>query len=108
MTREEKDILNTTSKKCRLLTVISLCLVIGLALAKMVVSNKAATWGEQVEAVENQAEAVKQENLNLKTQLAAKGGGLETLQAAAEAAGFTSDIQVKYFTKPETVALNLP
>ena len=108
MTRDEKQILNTTSRKCRIITAVSLCVVIGLGIAKMVVANRAATWGEQVDAVASKSEAVRQENLRLKAELAARGGGLETLSAAAEAAGFTSDVTVLYFAPPQPVALNLP
>ena len=108
MTREEKQNLNTTSKKCRIITAVSLCLMITLGIAKMMVANRASTWGRQVESVESQAEAVKQENLRLKTELATKGGGLESLAQLAEAAGFTSEVEVLYFNQLKPVALSLP
>ena len=108
MTREEKQNFNTTSRKCRIITVVSLCLMITLGIAKMMVANRASTWGKEVEAVESQTEAVKQENLRLKTELATKGGGLESLAQLAEAAGFTSEVEVLYFNQLKPVALSLP
>jgi hypothetical protein len=74
----------------------------------MVVANKASTWGEKVEAIKAQTEAIRKENLNLRTELAQKSGGLTELHLLAQNKGFTSEVNIQYFPTPASVALTRP
>ena len=105
---QEKQLLAKFQRKCRFCIFISLAIVFCLSLTKIFFSNRAATWGHNLESIEQQAQAIKLENLNLKGQLAQKTGGLNQLAQQAQEKGFTDKPVIKYFKHSVSVAQKLP
>lgn len=108
MTREEKDQYQQISRKCRFCLAGSLGLVLALALTRMVLSNRPATWGGDLNELKQTVAEVKNQNFHLTTELAAKSGNLIDIQAAALAAGYTDKPQIKTLAVPAAVAQALP
>lgn len=108
MTRDEKIQHQLLSRKCRTCFWLSLGLVFSLSLIKMILSNRPATWGNNLEVLKQQVNQLKQENQYLTTQLALKQGGLIQLQQQAKNQGFTEKPQFKFLTPPAAVAQKLP
>ncbi|MFH0943072.1 MAG: hypothetical protein V1810_02745 [Candidatus Beckwithbacteria bacterium] len=103
-----KQVNVTISRKCRLCLVGSISLVLILTLIKIVAANQTATLGQNLEAIKQQTNLIRQQNLQLKSQLAIKTGGLHELQDQALNQGFTDKPQIKYITQPQTVAQSRP
>jgi len=108
MTRDEKLKLNTVTKKCQTCLFLSIGLVILLTLVKMVFSNRAATWGRDLESIKKQTFAIAKENRRLDQELAQKTGGLDNLAVMAKEKGFVDKPNYQYFTSGPTVAQKLP
>lgn len=98
----------TISRKCRLCLLASLGLVISLSLVKIIASNQTVTLGRDLEAIKQETDLTKQQNLQLKTQLAVKTGGLNELSRQALSQGFTDKPTIKYLNPSTTVAQKLP
>jgi len=96
------------SRKCRLCLAASVGLVIALSLMKIIASNQTATLGQKLEAIKQETDFTKQQNLQLKTELATKTGGLTDLSQQALSQGFTDKPTIKYFNSSTTVAQKLP
>lgn len=95
-------------KKCRFSFWASLFLVLGLALVKLVLSNRSATWGRQLEAIKAETEAVRSENDRIRLQLNQQIGGLDQLKEKALSLGYVEKPAYLYFTDKEWVAQKLP
>ena len=108
MTRDEKQKHQLVSKKCQTCLKLSLGLVICLGLTKMVLTNRASTWGHDLYSIKQQTQAIKNQNLNLQSELAKSTGGLTQLSLEAEKQGFTDKPTYKYFQKGPSVAQALP
>jgi hypothetical protein len=108
MTRQEKLENKIINKKSNTCLKVSLVVVLTLSLFKMILSNRASTWGHALEDIQSQTYQLQKQNLHLKQQLAQKTGGLDQLAEAAKKQGFTDKPQYQYFTSPETVAQVLP
>lgn len=105
MTREEKTQYQQISRKCRFCFTASIGLVVLLAITRMILSNRPATWGGDLNQLKQNIAEVKTQNFYLATELAAKSGNLLELQAAALANGYTDKPEVKYFNE-YSLALN--
>ena len=108
MTREQKKINQDISQKCRILMILSLGLVFSLSLVKMVFTNRASSWGNNLEQVKKQTYQVQKQNLHLKSQLARETGGLSELAKLAEDQGFTDKPNYQYFSSGKPLAQVLP
>ena len=109
MTKQQiKQHQQTISRKCRLCLAASLGLVISLSLVKIIVSNQTATLGRDLEAIKQETDLTKQQNLQLKSQLTVKTGGLTELNQQALSQGFTDKPTIKYLNSFTTVAQKLP
>ena len=108
MTREQKQLYQHSFKRCRSFITVCIAVVVILALVKMVMVNRAATWGFQLETLKQQTEEIKKQNLYLQAQLAQQAGGLDQLTLQAQAQGFVDKPQVKYFTPGAGLAQKLP
>lgn len=108
MTKQEKQKLERIDRKCKACLLLSLGLVLSLTVAKMVFSNRAATWGHVLEGIKKETYQIQKQNLHLKTQLAQTTGGLEQLAEQARQQGFTDKPNFKYFTAGPSVAQKLP
>ena len=109
MTKQQiKQHQQTISRKCRLYLAASLGLVISLSLMKIIVSNQTATLGRDLEAIKQETDLTKQQNLQLKSQLTVKTGGLTELNQQALSQGFTDKPTIKYLNSFTTVAQKLP
>ena len=76
MTKQQiKQYHQAISRKCRLCLAASVGLVIALSLVKIIASNQTATLGQKLEAIKQETDFTKQQNLQLKGQLAVKTGG---------------------------------
>lgn len=95
-------------KKCRFSFAASLFLVLSLLLTKLVLANRVATWGRQLEAIKTETAAVKAENEERQLQLSRQSGGLDQLKAKALEMGFVEKPQYLYLTSGETVAQKRP
>jgi len=105
---QEKQLLKKLIRKCRLCIGFSLGLIFCLNLIKMFFSNRASNWGHNLEAIKQQTQTIKLENLNLKGQLAQQTGGLNQLAQQAQEKGFTDKPVIKYFKYSVSVAQKLP
>lgn len=105
MTREEKNLNQQISRKCRFCFVASIGLVILLGITRMILSNRPATWGGDLNKLKRTVAEVKNQNFYLATELAAKTGNLSELEIAAMAAGYTDKPKIKYFHE-HSLALN--
>jgi len=109
MTKSEiKQMNHTISRKCRLSLIGSISLVIVLTLVKIIAANQTATLGQNLESIKQQTNLTKQQNLQLKSQLATKTGGLNQLNEQALSQGFTDKPQIKYINQPQSVAQKRP
>lgn len=108
MTRAEKKHHQKISKKCLACLRLSLGLVLVLGLAKMVLTNRASTWGHDLYSIKKQTDQLKKENLSLETELVKLSGGLDQISLKAKELGFTDKPKIKYFTKGSSVAQVLP
>ncbi len=108
MTREEKDQYQQISRKCRFCFAASIGLVITLALTRMILSNRPATWGGDLNELKQTVAEVKNQNFHLATQLAAASGNLLEIQQAALTSGYTDKPTIKHLAVPATVAQALP
>lgn len=109
MTKQQQLQLETrTSRKCRLCLYGSLALVITLTLIKMILSNRAATWGKALDNLTQETTQIKQTNLILRTQMAQKTGGMIKLEKLAQEKGFIINPTVKYYPGGVSVAQKLP
>lgn len=105
MTKEEKNQYQQISRKCRFCLTGSIGLVILLAITRMILSNRPATWGGDLNQLKQTITEVKNQNFYLATELAAKTGNLSELEIAAMAAGYTDKPKIKYFHE-HSLALN--
>lgn len=109
MTKQQiKQYHQTISRKCRLCLATSVALVIALSLVKIIASNQTATLGQNLEAIKQETDLTKQQNLQLQSQLATRTGGLTELSQQALSQGFTDKPTIKYFNSSTTVAQKLP
>lgn len=88
--------------------ILSLGLIFSLSLVKMVFTNRASSWGNNLELVKKQTYEVQKQNLLLKSQLAQKTGGLLELAELAENQGFTDKPNYQYFSSGKPLAQVLP
>lgn len=96
MTITEKKNFQKHNHKCRLCLALSLMLVIGLSITKIIFVNRSATWGRNLEAIKKEAQIIRQENQIIKSEIAQKNGGLTQLSQTAITQGFTDKPQVKF------------
>ncbi|MBU1085086.1 MAG: hypothetical protein ABIJ43_03925 [Candidatus Beckwithbacteria bacterium] len=108
MTTLQQKHYDQISKKCKVCLLASLSLVVSLSLVKMVFSNRASTWGSDLNKIKLETENIRKENLVLRSKLAKESGGLNKLAEEAEEKGFTAKLNYKHFTKGQKVAQNLP
>lgn len=108
MTTQQKQYHDQVSKKFKTCLMVSLTLVLSLTLTKMVFSNRASTWGSDLNRIKIETEKTKAENLKLQSQLAKQSGGLTSILKEAQEKGFTSQLTYKHFSKTKKVAQNLP
>jgi hypothetical protein len=108
MTREQKQQHQLVSKKCQICLIFSLGLVISLGIVKMVFSNRASTWGHNLQKIELEIKEMKKQNLQLRSQITRKAGGLVELTLQAKEKGFTDKPNLRYFTAGPDVAQVLP
>ena len=93
---QKKQAYQKLSRKCRFCLALSLALVLGTSLAKIIVSNRSATWGKDLESLQAETDKIAQDNVILKTELSQKTGGLISLSREAQEQGFTDKPQVIY------------
>lgn len=105
MTKEEKTQYQQISRKCRFCLAGSIGLVCLLVITRMILSNRPATWGGDLNQIKQAVAETKKENLHLETEVAAKSGNLNVLQTEAMAAGFTDKPKIKFFHE-HSLALN--
>lgn len=109
MTKFDQQQFNSTIlRKCRWNLWFSLILVLTLSLIKLVLVNRSATWGRQLEQIKQAAEEVKTENDRLKLELNRQIGGLDKVQAKATELGFVDKPHYLYLNGGESVAQKLP
>ena len=108
MNTQEKKYQEEINKKCRRCLIASLSIILLLNLIKMVFSNRASTWGSDLNKIKIETENIRKKNLELRSKLAKKSGGLNQLANEAQERGFTFKLNYKYFTKGQEVAQNLP
>ncbi len=109
MTKHQiKQYHQTISRKCRLCLATSVALVIALSLVKIIATNQTATLGQNLEAIKQETDFTKQQNLQLKSQLVTRTGGLNELSRQALSQGFTDKPTIKYLNPSTTVAQKLP
>lgn len=108
MTKAEKVKIYQISRKCYACLWFCLILVLSLTLVKMFLSNRPANWGNNLTVIREETSFIKKQNLELKTQLAAKEGGLSVLRDQALQAGFTEKPTIKYLSLPPAVAQKMP
>ncbi|MCX6816323.1 MAG: hypothetical protein NTZ93_00385 [Candidatus Beckwithbacteria bacterium] len=96
MTKSEKQAYQKLSRKCRFCLILSLGLVLASSLAKIIVSNRSATWGKNLESLQAETDKIIQDNSILKSELSQNIGGLITISEQAFKQGFTDKPQVKY------------
>lgn len=106
--QQQKQVNNETIKKCRRSFQLSLMLVLGLALVKLVLANRAASWGREVEQIQKEAELVQSGNEQLKLELNRRLGGLDKVKEQAISLGFSDKTQYLYLTSGESVAQSRP
>jgi len=105
MTKEEKREYQKLSRKCRFCLVSSIALVALCSLAKIIYSNRSATWGRNLESLQSAAAAIRQENLVLQSEMTKKAGGLTALNQEALERGFTDKPQIRYISHDGKLAL---
>ena len=105
---EQKQFNLNILKKCRFSFSLSLVLVLTLALAKLILVNRSATWGRQLEAIEAETLAVKAETDQLKLQLNQQGGRLSEIKDKAFSLGYVEKPQYWYLPAGDSVAQKLP
>ena len=109
MTQQEiKNHQKLTIRKCRWNLWLSLGLVLVLSLTKLVLVNRSATWGRQLEEIKQETQAVKAESDRLKLELNRQIGGLDQLQTKAKELGYVDKPQYLYLSGGESVAQKLP
>jgi hypothetical protein len=108
MTREQKELHQQVSKKCQVCLSLSLGLVISLGVVKMVLSNRASTWGHNLQRIELEVDTVKKQNLQLRSQITKKAGGLDKITLQAKEKGFSDKPNIKFFIAGPDVAQVLP
>lgn len=96
MTKKEKQLQQTISRKCRFCLVASLSLVLAASMGKIIFSNRLATVGGDLEKLKTEASNIRQENQLLKNELTNKTGGLIEINQQALSQGWTDKPQVKY------------
>lgn len=108
MTRSEKQIHQEISRKCRFSLKACLVIVLILGLSKMILINRASTWGHDLYSIKQKTDTIKHQNLSLKTELVKLSGGLDSINLKAQKLGFTDKPKIKYFPQPKNVAQVLP
>ncbi|MDZ7586570.1 MAG: hypothetical protein U0946_02345 [Patescibacteria group bacterium] len=109
MTKQQiKQYHQVINRKCRLFLVASLSLVIILSLVKIAASNQSATFGQKLAAIKQETNSVREQNLQIKSQLAIKTGGLNELSQQALDQGYIDKPTIKYLNFSTTVAQKLP
>lgn len=98
----------TISRKCRLSLAASIGLVITLSLVKIIAANQSATLGQNLQDIKQETDLIKQQNLQLNSQLAIKTGGLYKLNQQALDQGYTDKPTIKYSNSSSSVAQKLP
>lgn len=96
------------NRKCRLCFYLSISLVIGLSLIKMILANSHSTRGNSLQNIENQVFQIQAENQKLKTKIASLTGGLNQISQQAKEKGFIETPQIKTFVKAPPLAQKLP
>lgn len=104
MTITEKKNYHEYNCKCRFCLAVSLILVIGLSIIKIIFANRSATWGRNIETIKKEAQLIHQENQMIRSELAQKTGGLIELNQMAIAQGFTDKPQVKFINHERKLA----
>jgi len=105
---DQKQFNLTILRKCRWNLWLSVGLVLALSLAKLVLVNRSATWGRQLEQIKQETEEVKAENDRLKLEFNRQIGGLDKAQEKAKALGFVDKPNYLYLSGGESVAQKLP
>ncbi len=105
---DQKQFNLTILKKCRWNLWLSLGLVLSLSLTKLILVNRSATWGRQLEEIKQETERVKAENDQLKLELTRQIGGLDKIGEKAKELGFVDKPQYLYLNGGESVAQKLP
>ena len=105
---QQKQIQHQCRRKCRWTLMVCACLIFSLSLVKLVVSNRAATWGQELEAMELAAKNLQKENLVLRLQAEQRNGSLANMQETARAWGFVDKPQYLYLSPGSSVAQKLP
>lgn len=105
---EQKQFNLRVLKKCRLNLWFCLFLTLTLLLTKLVLVNRSATGGRQLEEIEQETEKLRAENDRLKLELNRRIGGLEQLREKAKELGFIDKPQYLYLSEGETVAQKRP
>lgn len=106
--QKQKHYHQKVSKKCKTGLVVSIGLVLLLVIVKMILSNRAATWGRNLNSIKRQTAEIKKQNLEFKSQIAQKSGGLEKLTDKAFKNNFTTQPEYMYFPQSLNVAQVLP
>jgi hypothetical protein len=81
---------------------------LSLSIAKLVLSNRAATWGEELEQIEMAADNLKKSNQELKLTLSQQSGSLVVLQEQALELGFVDRPEYLYLSPSANVAQKTP
>ncbi len=109
MTQQQQKKFNLNIlRKCRWSFWTSIGLVLVLVLGKLVLSNRSATWGRQLENIKNETLAVKAENDRLRLKLNQQSGRLDQVKEKALGFGFVEKPEYLYLTSGESVAQKLP
>ena len=108
MIKQEKQKQLKITQKCRATFVLSLVLMVTFVLFKMILSNRAATWGHTLDQIKKETLMVKNENMHLKGELAKQTGGLNYLAEQAKKDGFTDKPVFKYFVPDVIMAQKTP
>lgn len=95
-------------KKCRFILFICAGLIFSLSLTKLLLSNRAATWGQELEEIQLTTSGVKKRNQELLLTLKQKNGSLAQLQEQAQNLGFVDKPQYLYLSPNSNVAQKLP
>ncbi len=105
---DQKQFNLTILKKCRWNLWLSISLVLSLSVVKLILVNRSATWGRQLEEIERETQAVKAESDRLKLELTRGSGGLDKIGEKAKELGFVDKPQYLYLNGGESVAQKLP
>ncbi len=107
-TSEQRQLKVKATRKCRVILLACAAVVLSLSLVKLVLSNRAATWGSELEAIQTETQSLKKSNQELELLAEQKNGSLTKLAKEAELLGFVNKPQYLYLSPTANMAQNRP